>query len=105
MPKAKIVTDNKYKQFKQDWDVPEKVLRSQFDWMANTGEHSFLKYKGHWYCLADFMTIPQDLGNGKAWYKWDGYSADGYFSGTLIKLSDDGEEYIIGTYVESSLPH
>ena len=29
---------------------------------------------------------------------WDGYANDTYFSGTIIKLSSDGERYKIGRY-------
>ena len=29
---------------------------------------------------------------------WDGYISDSFFSGVLIKISDDNEEYQIGTY-------
>jgi hypothetical protein len=29
---------------------------------------------------------------------WDGYSSDSAFSGVLIKISKDGEEYKIGTF-------
>jgi hypothetical protein len=29
---------------------------------------------------------------------WDGVVSDTYFSGVLIALSNDGEEYIVGTY-------
>jgi hypothetical protein len=29
---------------------------------------------------------------------WDGYQSDSYFSGVVIKISPDGEQYKIGTY-------
>lgn len=31
---------------------------------------------------------------------WDGYHSDSYFSGIVIKLSPDGEQYQVGTYIE-----
>lgn len=40
------------------------------------------------------MRIP----HGSDFKGWDGYASDSYFSGVLIKLSRDGEEYMVGTY-------
>lgn len=30
---------------------------------------------------------------------WDGYHGDSYFSGIVIKLSPDGEQYQVGKYI------
>jgi len=30
---------------------------------------------------------------------WHGHKGDSFFSGTLIRVSDDGEEYQIATYL------
>ena len=98
MPKKpKIMTDHKWKQFKYRYEVPEKVLRSQFDYLdEDEGFDGFFNYKGHWYHLSEFMRIHPD---SEMFDGWDGNAPDSYFSGVLIKLSDDGEEYVIGTYL------
>jgi len=87
-----IKTDNKRKPFKWIEEVPKSVLKEQFD---GIDENERDNYKGHWYHLGDFLRISsQDLFPGD----WDAYESDSYFSGVLIKLSDDGQEYIAGTY-------
>jgi hypothetical protein len=91
----KIYTDNKWKQFKYRNEVPDKVLSDYFDHLPEEeyGD-GFIKYRKRWYHTSDFMRQTHSEFNG-----WDGYSSDSFFSGILIKLSDDGEEYKIGTYI------
>ena len=57
----------------------------------------FFKYRGYWYHLDQFMRIPGQMFNGE---DWNGYHADSFFSGILIRMSDDGEEY--GIFAEGS---
>ncbi len=95
MGEIKITTDGKWKQFKDSYDVPKAVLADQFDWMDNPDEHSFFKYRNTWYATSDFMHAP-----GQEFAGWDGYHGDSYFSGVLIQLSPDGEEYRVGTYIQ-----
>ena len=98
----KIKTNNHWRQFSYRNEVPGSVLADQFDWTNEAheehGDYSdgFFQYRGYWYHLSDFMrwTCPQE---GFEQY-WDGYSSDSFFSGVFIKISDDGEEYQIGTY-------
>lgn len=52
--------------------------------------HSFLRYKNNTYALADFLTAEHVD-------DWDGIFTDTFFSGVVIKLSDDGEQYQVGT--------
>jgi hypothetical protein len=100
MSEIKIRTNRNWRKFKHRYEVPAKVLASQFDWTneahAEHGDYSdgFFEYRGCWYHLADFVRAGHDGFPG-----WDGYAGDSYFSGVLIKLSPDGEEYQIATYV------
>ena len=89
----KITTNNHWRQFKYRYEVPQSVLNDQFDW-TNEEDHSdgFLKYRGWWYHLADFMRSASVELNG-----WDGYHSDSCFSAVLIRLSDDCEKYQIAT--------
>lgn len=92
-----ITTNNHWRDFVYRWDVPKKVLADQFDWTNDAyekdGDYSdgFIQYRGHWYHLADFMTTPLD--------GWDGIATDSFFSGVVIKLSSDGEQYKIGLLI------
>lgn len=90
-----IRTDHKWKQFKYRYEVPAKVLRSQFDWLLEeAGFDGFFKYLGTWYHTSQFMRIE----NNEALAGWHGYECDSFFSGTLIKISEDGEMYQAGRY-------
>jgi hypothetical protein len=97
-----IKTNNHWRDFVCRYDVPEKVLACQFDW-TNKGyeEHGdysdgFIHYKGCWYHIDDFMRVEDTTG---AIGQWHGYASDSFFSGVLIKLSPDGEQYQIATYI------
>ena len=93
----KIKTNKKWREFKRRDEVPPKILADQFDWTdedhAAHGDYSdgFIHYRGWWYHLEDFMRSGAPEG-------WDGVRGDSFFSGVLIKLSSDGEQYQVGTY-------
>ena len=89
-----VITDRKWKQFKYRSDVPAKVLADRFDWLDDEIEDGFFCYRGYWHHTSEFMSVTGmvDLAG------WHGYSSDSYFSGVLIKLSRDGEEYMVGRY-------
>jgi hypothetical protein len=90
-----IKTDNKWRYFKYGYELPAKV-RKQFDWMVDEEYESslFFRYKRHWYAVDEFMSVPR----ASEFHDWDGYHQDSYFSGTLIKISTDGERYKVGYF-------
>jgi len=91
----KIYTDNKWKQFKYRNEVPKNVLADYFEHLPEDEcLDGFILYRKCWYHTSDFMTQTCDEFNG-----WDGYHGDSFFSGVLIKISDDGEGYKIATYI------
>jgi hypothetical protein len=99
-----IITDNKWKDLKYGHEVPEKVLNDQFDWLdeeERVGGYGFIKYRGNWYHLSEFMCIEKQHNDDDdgAFSSWHGYKSDSFFSGVVIKVSDDGEGYKIGTYI------
>lgn len=55
-------------------------------------EAYFVRYCGAVYDLGEFMAAPADLA------PWDGYAADSFFSGTLVRFVDHGESVIMGRY-------
>lgn len=88
----KITTDKKWKPFKYGYEVPKKIHK-WYDWLdEDARQDHWIRHYRNWYHLTDFMRAPESL------KPWDGYHADGFSSGTLIRLSRDGEEYMIGTY-------
>jgi hypothetical protein len=92
-----IKTNNHWRLFLNGNQLPKRV-RKQFDHLNdeefNCG--SFVKYKGYFYEMSDFLRLPQ--GNLSATKDWDGYHTDGYWSGVLIKVSPDGDHYKIATF-------
>jgi hypothetical protein len=93
-----IRTDHKWHNFKYGYEVPKKVMRDQFDWMDEDQREGdqFILHNGHWYHLSDFMRLPKGTPIPGS---WDGYAGDSYFSGMLIKVSQDGERYKIARYI------
>lgn len=86
-----IKTDHKWKEFKHSWDVPQRILESQFDYLDNPEDASFIHYRNTWYELGQFV-------RQNSFPDWDGVHNDSFFSGVLVKLSEDGEQYMIASY-------
>tara|TARA_R110000824_G_scaffold46611_1_gene133640 strand:- start:137 stop:502 length:366 start_codon:yes stop_codon:yes gene_type:complete len=109
---TKIVTNGHERHFLYRDEVPASILESQFDWLDEDTFDGFIFYRKTWYHLGDFMRF-----QGTAWIaspqagskstevnsdQWDGYHGDSFFSGVLVKISDDCETYKIGTYFQVS---
>jgi hypothetical protein len=86
----KITTNNQYREILNAYDLTPSELES-FDHLED-GDGSFIRYKGRVWELGEFTRT--DMGG------WDGISSDTYFSGAVIKLSEDGETVKVG-YVYS----
>lgn len=98
MKMTNITTDNKWKQFKYGYEVPEKVLSDQFDWMGDDEKtDGFFTYRKAWYHISEFMR----LGNSRDedLCGWQAYLSDSAFSGLLLQVSNDGEEYKVATFI------
>ena len=94
-----ITTNNHERLFSYRYDVPEKILQEQFDYQdPEETQDGFFKFKGYWYHLDQFMRIDQNAPDD--FQKWDGYRADSFYSGVLIKCSDDLETYKVATYIQ-----
>lgn len=102
--KILIRTDDKWKDFTYGYDVPEKVRRSEFDWLddAESSDH-FFKYHGTWHHLSQFERTAGGgaAGAGSPTFEaagWQGVMSTSYSTGILIKVSADGEQYKVATY-------
>ena len=90
----KIITNNHWNTFLYGYELTEEQ-KLDFDYIDDIDSESFIKYRGIIYSIHDFMAIERSPFPGK----WDGYSSDSFFSGVIIKLSDDTEQYKIATYI------
>jgi hypothetical protein len=71
--------------------------RAEFDYLDDIDSATLFRYHGNVYDLGVFMRIDnRDPANPLK--GWHGYHSDSYFSGIAIKISDDGESVIVGTY-------
>lgn len=80
-----------------NWDQLTKKEQAEFDWMKDDLKigADFVRYKGWVYYLNDFMSCSPRVPEFKG---WDGYQADSYFSGVLVKWPDkqDMDRVIVG---------
>jgi len=90
----KVTTNNHWREFYLRSDVPEKVLESEFEHLSEDDCTGFIKYRGWWMHVSEFMLC----GRNSPFWEWHGYTSDTYFSGIVIKLSEDCERYQIGMY-------
>ena len=71
--------------------------KAEFDYIDDEyfDGHNFIKYRGN-IIDPEFMRITKEMPD--EFQKYDGYMSDSFFSGLLIKYSDDMETYKIATY-------
>jgi hypothetical protein len=60
------------------------------DWEGNGELHACFKYKNYVYYLSEFMGI-DNTGSPMAGHGFDGYHSDSFFSGVLVKYTEDFE--------------
>lgn len=80
-----------------DLSAEEREWFDYVDWQKvaeGSDSVSFFRYKGTLYDLHEFMPT-QNLYDFTAWH---GYQSDSFFSGILVKYTDDHENVIVGTY-------
>lgn len=100
-----IITNNHKREIISYYDMPQEILESDFDWA--TEEESFVKYRGVYYALSEFMRISKP-GNVNPWSPvidsdlkaWHGIFTDSFFSAILIRIDDDDSDYVVmGLYL------
>lgn len=69
--------------------------RREFDYITSDefDTHEFFRYRGVLYDPCEFMRLPKESNLAK---KWQGYRADSYFSGVLIRYTEDCESVVVG---------
>lgn len=88
-----IVTNNHARPV-LDWFELTPQEQAGFDWIESPEEsgESFARYRGSVYALSEFMRA------GDAFPGWHGYASDSAFSGTLVRLSEDGESVTLARF-------
>ena len=68
--------------------------KAEFDYYTNDELYnaSFFRYKGWVYDIGEFLSAPESL------KPWQGHSPTTYFSGVVIRYTDDMESVIVGVY-------
>ena len=98
---ATIKTNNQPREVKSLADFSlarQQEIRSDFDWMEDIETNfGFFEYRGSVHHLENFLRV--NAGTDDVTQGWDGYEADSYFSGTLVKLCSDPYFVIVGRYV------
>jgi hypothetical protein len=91
-----IKTNKQWRPILQSYELPDSA-RERFDYLNDEEFYgaSFVKYKGYFYELGEFMRVAE--GGELAAAGWDGIHNDSAWTGVLIKLSNDGERYQIAT--------
>ena len=74
------------------WEELTEKEQAEFYPSLIDNDEDFVRYKRTAYRLADFILPPKDV-------EWDGVIQDTFFSGILIRFTDD-EEVIMGRYYE-----
>ena len=98
----KIKTNNVPRHLVYGYELTPKEC-AEFDYLSpdELSVHEFVRYKGQVYDLGEFMRIDRSIAphpQRDGWEDWHGYSSDSFFSGVLIRFSDDGESVTMATY-------
>jgi len=98
-----IITNHHWKSFLYGYELTE-AEKAEFDYIPESeiDTHDFIRYRGNIIDPGEFMVTPnneparQELNDLCTWH---GYQSNSYFSGLVIRYSDDMEQYQIGTYI------
>tara|TARA_R100000329_G_C7608221_1_gene215772 strand:- start:968 stop:1252 length:285 start_codon:yes stop_codon:yes gene_type:complete len=91
-----ILTNNHEREFLYRCDLSDDEV-GQFEWSED--ETGFIRYKGCAYHLSEFLRVPDSDESTSTFSGWQGYKTDSFFSGVLIRISEDGDTYQIATYI------
>jgi len=94
----KICTNNQPRSILRGYELTESE-RQEFDYIEDIDFADFVRYKGHVYDLGEFMRITKVVAphpQREGWENWDGYFANSFFSGILVRIGDDS--VVVATY-------
>lgn len=90
-----IITNNIPRDIIYGYQLPKK-FRKEYDFMdeEEIDNSPFFKYRDWYFYIGDFMRISNDT-DLKG---WDGYMSETFFSGIVVKYTEDFDQIIVGTY-------
>lgn len=101
---VQVVTNNVPRPVIDAWQLTTKE-RAEFDYLdweaieQGSDSASFFRYRGQLYDLGEFSAdygITKDAGLPAHLTTWDGYRSDSFFSGVVIRYSEDFEYVTVG---------
>ena len=98
----KIRTNNHYRSLIYGFELSEKE-RADFDYIGadEIETHEFFRYRGIVYDPSDFMRIDKNVAphpQREGWESWQEYQSDSFFSGVLIRYSENFESIQVATF-------
>ena len=94
---VKISTNNQPRELLAFHELPEPIRQTEFDYVTGEIEQHtprFFQYRDWWYDSHEFLTCLSTLNLSD----WHGYQPDSFFSGVVIRFTEDYEQVIVGTY-------
>lgn len=95
-----IITNNVPRHLVDGYELTDRE-RAEFDYIddIDRAHGRFIRYKGELIDVYEYVVIPAAADYIGGMYGWHGYRSDSYFSGTVIKYTDDYESVIVGRYL------
>ena len=93
-----IITNNQPRFILHARELSAKEL-AEFDYMDDEEKEfaQFFRYKGVVYDFGEFIVVGNNTMSGKL-SQWHAYRSDSFFSGLVVKYTDDCESIIVGRY-------
>ena len=88
-----IITNNKPRNFTYGYELSE-AEKADFDYIDDIDAHDFIRYKGRVLDPSEFVATDP---NGE-FAEWTGSHSETFYSGLLIKYTDDHQQVIMGSY-------
>jgi hypothetical protein len=97
----RIITNNVPRLVIDGYELSD-AERAEFDYIDfENGDPTFFRYLGRLYDIGEFSTT-STLPEFSPLRKWDGYLSDSFFSGLVIRFSDDFDHVVVGAFLEAS---
>jgi len=93
----KIITNNVPRNLIYGYELTE-AEKADFDYIDDINTHDFFRYRGCLYDPSEFMHWDNPASPTRK-SVWQGYQSDSYFSGVVIRYTDDFEQVVCGTYL------
>jgi len=93
-----IKSNRKWRAFIHGADVPDKIMRAEFDYLDDDMKcDGFIQYRKWWYHVSQFEVCHK---NSPLWDAgWTGFLSDSFYSGLVIRLDQDyQDQYQIGVF-------